>query len=310
MPHGKSLSISAKAAIIALRMCARMSFDEISIALQINQETVHRIFNRIEERCSNTNRTIQDMLATVDQGNKVRSEPAVPQKYPAGSAESNRMGALAVQDTEYRLLTFPEIAREVGVDVSPATAYRMMHQHHNLFQYKPRVKPPLDAACELSRLELVNWELSQTIESFVFSDEMIFEVGAPRRLRNITRRKGEDPYASAVPEKTKFRLSVMVSGSISLGFKGPLWVWVNGTPQEREANNEELRRENEERAQRMAQWRLNAITPGTEEYDYLQALNQNITSYNAKRAPHESRRMPRRPHWEFGEEIHSRSAGG
>src|SRR5437879_3410173 len=106
------------------------------------------------------------MLATVDLGNKTRQQPTVPKKYPAGSPESNRMGMLAVQDIEHRLLTFPEIAREAEVDVSRATAYRMMNRHHSLFRYKRRSKPPLDPACKQSRLELVEWGLAQPIESF------------------------------------------------------------------------------------------------------------------------------------------------
>ena len=250
------------------------------------------------------------MLATVELGDKVREQPSVPQKYPKNSEGSNRMRELALQDTEHRLMTFPEIAREAGVDISPATAYRMMNKHHNLFRYKRRAKPPLSLQGKQDRLQLVDWGLAQPIESFVFSDEMIFEVGAPRRLRNITRQKGEDPYASAIQDKQKSGLSIMVSGSITLGFKGPLWVWVKETQEERSANNELLQRENAEKIQRMHQRRENAKIPGTPEYQYLEALNRNIAEYNANRGPNDPRRMPRRPYWEFSEEIRGRSTGG
>ncbi|RPA92433.1 hypothetical protein L873DRAFT_1817632 [Choiromyces venosus 120613-1] len=55
----------------------------------------------------------------------------------------------------------------------------MMNQHHNLFHYKCHSKLPLDLTCKLAQLELVEWGLTQPIESFVFSDEMIFKIGAP-----------------------------------------------------------------------------------------------------------------------------------
>ncbi|RPA97260.1 hypothetical protein L873DRAFT_1771670 [Choiromyces venosus 120613-1] len=176
-----------------------------------------------------------------------------------------------------------------------------MNKHHNLFRYKWRSKPPLDAQNKLDCLALVDWGLAQPIESFIFSDKMIFEVGSPRRLRNITWQKGEDPYASATPDKKKSGFSIMVSGSVALGFKGPLWVWVKESPEEQAANNQQLQRENNE---------LNATIPGTEEYLYLQALNRNIAEYNANCSPHEPHHIPRRPFWEFGEKIQKRSLGG
>ncbi|RPA99394.1 hypothetical protein L873DRAFT_1789727 [Choiromyces venosus 120613-1] len=263
----------------------RMTFDQVAVSLQINKETVRQTYKRIEA-----------MLAMVESGDKIHEMPAVLQKYPLGSDESEKMKALALQDNDHRLRTFPEIAQEAEVDISPATAYRMMNKYHNLFCYKRRSKPPLDAQNKLDRLALVDWGLAQPIESFVFSDEMIFE--------------GEDPYASATPDKKKSGFSIMVSGSIALGFKGPLWVWVKESAEEQAANNQQLQRENNEREQRVALRRLNATIPGTEEYLYLQALNWNIAEYNANCSPHEPHRIPRRPFWEFGEKIQKRSSGG
>lgn len=83
------------------------------------------------------------MLATMELGDKIREQPFVPQKYPKNSEGSNRMRELALQDTEHLLIMFPEIAREAGVNISPATAYGMMNKPHNLFRYKRRAKPPL-----------------------------------------------------------------------------------------------------------------------------------------------------------------------
>ncbi|KAG0638845.1 hypothetical protein HOY80DRAFT_1001491 [Tuber brumale] len=136
---------------------------------------------------------------------------------------------------------------------------------------------------------------------------MIFEVGPPRRLQNITRYKGEDLYASAVPDKAKSGLSIIVSGSLSLGFKEHLWIWIRETEKQQKANNEELEQENRERANRREKRWISAMILGTEEYNYLQALNRNIARYNTNHGPNKPRHMPRCSYWEFGEEIHGRS---
>ena len=95
-----------------------------------------------------------------------------------------------------------------------------MHQHHSLFCYRPRHKPPLDATAKQNRLRLVDWALDQPIESFVYTDEMMLEVGAPRGHKRVTREKGQDPYQVPIHDKEKENgFSIMVSGSISLGLK-------------------------------------------------------------------------------------------
>ncbi|KAG0634004.1 hypothetical protein HOY80DRAFT_1005519 [Tuber brumale] len=176
-----------------------MTFKQLSVCLQVKREIARQILKRIEE-CSPPDHNIKDMLATVKLEDKIHEEPAVQKHFPAGSAKSQRIRTLALQDITYHLMAFPEI------------------------------------------------RLQQLIESFVFSDEMIFDIGAPRRLLNITRYKGEDPYALATPEKKKSGLTIMVSASITLGFKGPFWVWVKKSMEERNVNNELLQKENEAKA--------------------------------------------------------------
>ena len=152
---------------------------------------------------------------------------AIPQKFPPGSEVSLRLKELATQDEEHRLRTFPQIAREAGVQATDSTIYKIMHQHHSLYRYHPCNKPPLDATAKLNRLRLVDWALDQTIESFVYTDKMMLEVGAPRGHKRVTKEKGQDPYQVPIHNKKKENeFSMMVSGSISLGFKGPLWIWV------------------------------------------------------------------------------------
>jgi len=103
--------------------------------------------------------------------------------------------------------------------------------------------------------------------------------------------------------------TIIVSGSISLGFKGPIWIWVKETAEECQENAEQLQQENGEKLQRVAERRQRATIPGTAEFEYLQALNRNIDNYNAHRGPNEPRRLHRRPYWEFGEETCNRSTG-
>ena len=93
---------------------------------------------------------IQDMLVAADLGDKKRLEPAIPQKYPNRSEGSERLREVAIQDEEHRLRTFPQIARKAGIQLADSTVYKIMHQHHNLYRYRPRHKPPLDASCKLT----------------------------------------------------------------------------------------------------------------------------------------------------------------
>ena len=122
-------------------------------------------------------------------------------------------------------------------------------------------------------LRLVDWGLGQPIESFVFTDEMIIEIGAPRGSQKITQLKGKDPYAFVIHDKCPNGFSVMVSGSIALGFKGPLLVWMKETPEERKENEQALAKENEQKRQWVQQRHINATIPGTAEWSYFQAVN-------------------------------------
>lgn len=71
-----------------------------------------------------------------------------------------------------------------------------------------------------------NWNLwtgdwnSQLSDMYI--DEMIFEVPAPRGRRNVTRPRGGDPYKYAILDKKPNGFSIMVFGSISERYKGPL----------------------------------------------------------------------------------------
>lgn len=108
---------------------------------------------------------------------------------------------------------------------------------------------------------------------------MIFEVGAPRGLRNVTHPRGDDPYKYVIHDKKPNGFSVMVSDSISLGYKGPLWVWVKETPEERQGNARALQEGNAYKRQRIEARRANARVPGTAEWQYIEDLNHQIDEY-------------------------------
>ncbi|RPA92838.1 hypothetical protein L873DRAFT_1847517 [Choiromyces venosus 120613-1] len=244
MTKGKNLTLTTCGAIIALRKHIQMPFSEIALVLDLPCET---------EQAQGME--IRDLLKAADIGDKQRDTPAVPQKFPPGSEVSERLKNLATQDEQHRLRTFPQIAQEVGIKAADSTIYRIMHEHHHLYHYFPHHKPTLDANAIEKHLRLVNWALAQPIESFVYSDEMMLEVGAPHGSRKkITRQKGEDPYQLPIHDKKKGNgFSIMISASISLGYKGPIWIWVKETPEERRENAEQLQQENIRTAEQVAQ---------------------------------------------------------
>ncbi|KAG0642758.1 hypothetical protein HOY80DRAFT_998276 [Tuber brumale] len=140
---------------------------------------------------------------------------------------------------------------------------------------------------------------------------MILEVGAPHGHNRITCEKGQDAYVIPLHDKKKgngFR--IMVSPSISLGYKGPIWIWLKETAAERLENAEELYDENTAKVQRIEERRTRATIPGTEKYEYLQALNRNIDFFDANRGPTEPRRLHRHPYWEFRAETRCGITGG
>ncbi|PUU80032.1 hypothetical protein B9Z19DRAFT_1124199 [Tuber borchii] len=173
MPSGRSLNRATRGAIDALHKCSGMSFDQIASVLQVSQETARLTYKRIKERAQGVN--IRDLLNACDMENKKREEPAVPQKFPTGSEVSRRLKTLATQDKEHRLRTFPQIAREASVQSANSTIYQIMHEHHNLYRYLPRLKPALNANARENWLRFVEWALGQLVEVFVYSDEMILE---------------------------------------------------------------------------------------------------------------------------------------
>ncbi|PUU75335.1 hypothetical protein B9Z19DRAFT_1131526 [Tuber borchii] len=142
MPKGKSLSAATRGAIMALRTCAHMPFHQIAGILDLPFETIWFTYQRTTELALGPD--IKDLLNIIEMGDKKRPEPAIPQRFPAGSEVSERRGNLATKDEEYRLRTFPQIAREARVHAADSTIYKIIHRYHQLYRYAPRRKPVLD----------------------------------------------------------------------------------------------------------------------------------------------------------------------
>ena len=102
----------------------------------------------------------------------------------------------------------------------------------------------------------------------------------------------------------------MVSRSISLHFKGPLWIWVNETAEERQENAQARCEENLQTTEHIALRSTNTLISDTAEHPYIKALNREIDRYNANRGPNAPSCQHRRQYWEFIEEAQGRSAGG
>ena len=252
------------------------------------------------------NASFSELLDHLD--DKERSEPAIPQKVPKGSAESEALRELALRDLEHWQKTYPEIAREAGVDISRSYAYKIMSEHHNLGRFDPRRKPRLTKQDHAAWVQFADWALNFPIEALAFTDELWIEIDGTRGRQKITRPRGSNPYDFVVPsDKPLFTL--MLSACVSLGHKGTLYIWEKETKEERIVNAQELQAENEAKAQLVAEKRKRATQPGTEEYEFLQEKNKKIKEYNAQRKPGEPRKRCRIPKWEFGEEIRERSAG-
>jgi len=71
----------------------------------------------------------------------------------------------------------------------------------------------------------------------VYSDEMRLEVRTPCKQKRIRQEKGQDLYMLPTYDKKRGNgVTMIVSGRISLEFKGPIWIWVKETAEEHQEN--------------------------------------------------------------------------
>lgn len=87
----------------------------------------------LKERAENPE-DFEDVRAHLEDAPKV----PMAQKFPIGSAESEALGVLAVQDEEHYRMPFPDIAKESTITAARSTVENIMHNHHKIFRRKGR----------------------------------------------------------------------------------------------------------------------------------------------------------------------------
>lgn len=98
----------------------------------------------------------------------------------------------------------------------------------------------------------------------------------------------------------------MVWSCIAYGYKGQLMIWDKETPEEKKRLDQMLAKENAIKRIRQTERQTQARIPGSNEYQILQEINNRIQQDAAATG---QRRMPRRPEWEFKEELFNRGGG-
>jgi len=81
--------------------------------------------------------------------------------------------------------------------------------------------------------------------NYAFTDDMSIEIGAVFGLNHVWRETSEKWHDDCVGAKKKQGEPVMCWGMVMYGWKGPFFVWVAETPEEREHATQEIARLNE-----------------------------------------------------------------
>jgi hypothetical protein len=161
----------------------RQSWLEIAHALQVNDETartvVQRAMGRAKEKVADKQKLLVEAvdieeLTFDDVLNEVHDapRPGRPECMPKGGLESEAMGTMALQDKRHWDMTFVEFAKELYIDHARSTLERVMHNHHDIYRRKSRVKPPTNTFSEADRVRLAEEGLQIPENAIVYSDEM------------------------------------------------------------------------------------------------------------------------------------------
>lgn len=105
---------------------------------------------------------IRALFSAVEDNRKGRC--GRPEKIPAGSEAAERLRELILRDAEHQDMTWPEVAKELGLDACRSTIERVVHQHLNIHRYTPRLKPPLTNKDKGERVEFAQWVLIKLTE--------------------------------------------------------------------------------------------------------------------------------------------------
>lgn len=308
--YGPHKSTAIRAGIITARHCFGASYPQIAGLFRVHPTTAQGIYDSARQRAGNS----EDVTKILEHCEEAPGRGRRP-NHPPGSTVSKRLREVSQQDAFHQDLPHSQIAievsKELDIYIDRTTADRILKGHHNIFRYRPRLKPPLTRAHRASRYELACWALPhiEAGDIFIFSDEFAVESGNHRRLPNISRPADANPYNYCRTEPPTFQ-SFMFWGAIAYGYgPGPCHMWEKESEKEAAAIKAELATENEALLAKQEDDRRQARIPGTEQHRVLQEINANLRHQDAVNPlPSGRRRVLRRPEWEFKVELAKRDS--
>jgi hypothetical protein len=131
----------------------RHSWLEIANALQVDCEAarklVRRAVDRAREKVADKEKLLMEAVDLEDlafddalNGLHDSARPGRPEAMPQGGADSEALERMALADKKHWDMTFVELAKELYINHARSTIERVMHEHHNIYRRKARVKPP------------------------------------------------------------------------------------------------------------------------------------------------------------------------
>jgi hypothetical protein len=265
---------------------------EIANTLQVNDNSarclVQRAIERAKEKLAEKQKLLVDAvdvdeLTFDDLLNELHDtpKPGRPECMPKGGAESEALGHLALLDKRHWDMTFVELAKELYIHHARSTLERVMHQHHNIYRRKSRVKPPTNAFSEADRVRLAEEGLEIPEDAIVYSDEMWVEFNKLRRQGNQSRKRGSDPYLQADHrDKDEGTIRMMVWAAIAKGFKTQLYIYDPDDILSPEEQRLVIAEANQLLKDRTARRAAAALQEGTEEHAILDAANEKVRVAN------------------------------
>jgi hypothetical protein len=201
--------------------------------------------------------------------------------FPDGSETGERLINLAKSDIPHRDMPWPEVAKEAHIEAARSTIERLFHRHH-IFRYKARHKPPNNEKTRHGRVQLAELGLTIDPRRIVFVDEMWQEFNSPRRQKNQTREKGENPYDVArTKEDNKINIRVMFAGAINLLLgTGCGYIYPKTTAEDKKHQRDVQKEVHEERQETSRKRARLAEIPGTNENQKVARVNEDIDRQN------------------------------
>ena len=166
----QEVPLKIRGAIVALSTIAGFTQCRIAEALHLLQPTVSAILARSREQTTEEEGPLGQFkhLTPIPR-------PGRPELILEGNEVSLNLAATALMDEEHQEMTFPEVAQELGINVTRSTLEDVMHKHHKIYRHTPRIKPALSPENKEARVAFAHWALAKLDEDpsslFVFTDE-------------------------------------------------------------------------------------------------------------------------------------------